>query len=130
MSLDKIHCISGLIYQVLQPGSGNERPGSDDILQVSCWTQNKTAYLLPTSDDKELPQTVRMNELCPGLAEAFQLMTVGQKIRVWIPPHLTATQSAEAFGQTLVLDLKMFGFTRMKEPPTLPIELTSPREET
>lgn len=90
------------------------------------WTE--TGDLFETSDD-ETPKSFTVRGLIPGLAEALQLMTVGQKMRVWIPPSRSSVKGLEANKDTLVFDLALVGFTRMKEYPSLPIELTSPRKQ-
>jgi len=127
--LDAIHCISGLIYQVLRPGVGNENPGPDDVAQVVYRALTETGDLFDTSGADDIPKTLSIREVIPGLAEALQLMTVGQKMRVWIPPNLSFDKLREAKKGTLIFDIELVGFTRMKEYPSLPIELTSPRKE-
>jgi FKBP-type peptidyl-prolyl cis-trans isomerase len=126
---DAIHCISGLIFQVLRPGTSDERPGPDDVVQVLYQARTDTGHLLDCPDENGTPRTFPVREAIPGLAEAFQLMTVGQKMRVWIPAHLASDKSREAKERTLTFDLEMVSFTRVKEPPSLPRELTSPRKE-
>jgi len=126
---DAIRCISGLIYQVLRPGTGNERPGPEDVVQVVYRARTETGHLFDTSGDNDTPKTLSMGGVIPGLAEALQLMTMGQKMRVWIPPNLSSDKLREAKKVTLIFDIALVGFTRMKEYPALPIELTSPRKE-
>ena len=126
---DAIRCISGLIYHVLKPGTGKERPGPDDVVQVVYTARTETGHLVYTSGDNYTPKTLSIRGLIPGLAEALQLMTVGRQMRVWIPPNLSSDKLREAKNGTLIFDLVLVGFTRMKEYPSLPIELTSPRKE-
>ena len=126
---DAIRCISGLIYQVLRPGTGNERPGPDDVVQVVYKARTETGHLFDTSGDNDIPKILSIRGVIPGLAEALQLMTVGQQMRVWIPPNLSSDKLREAKKGTLIFDIALVGFTRMKEYPSLPIELTSPRKE-
>ena len=119
VSPDAIHCISGLIYRVLRPGAGNERPGPDDVVEVVYRAWTETGDLFETSGD-DTPKTLFMRGLIPGLAEALQIMTVGQKMRVWIPPSLSSAEGREAKKGTLIFDLALVGFTRMKEYPCFP----------
>lgn len=127
---DAIHCVTGLVYQVLKPGTGNDQPGPNDIVQVVLkQAQADTEPLLDTSDESSAPQTISVGKVIPGLAEAFQLMAVGQKMRVWIPAHLADGKSQEVKERTLIFDIEMVSFTRLKEPPSLPRELTSPQKE-
>lgn len=123
------HCISGLIYQVLRPGEGNTRPGPDDELQVVYTARTETGSLFDTSGDSDTPKTLSVRGAMPGLAEALQLMTVGQEMRVWIPPELSSDTLKEARQGTLIFDITLVGFARRKEYPSLPVELTSPRND-
>ncbi|HWS90145.1 MAG TPA: FKBP-type peptidyl-prolyl cis-trans isomerase [Pyrinomonadaceae bacterium] len=123
---DAIHCVSGLIYKVLRPGGGEERPGPDDVVQVLYRPRTEAARLSAATGDDESPQTLVVSHLIPGLAEAVQLMTVGVKMRVWIPPSLSSGEAGGAEG-TLTYDIELLAFTRVKEPRAIPIELTSPR---
>jgi FKBP-type peptidyl-prolyl cis-trans isomerase FklB len=124
---DAIRCISGLIYQVLKPGAGNERPGPDDVVQVVYRARTARGHLLDTSGDTS--KTLSVRGAMPGLAEALQLMTVGQKMRVWMPPTPSTDKPREVKNWTVVFDIELVGFTRMKEYSSLPTELTSPRKE-
>jgi len=126
---DAIRCISGLIYQVLRPGTGDERPGPDDVVQVVYRARTETGRLFDTSDDNRTPKTLAMREVIPGLAEALQITTVGQRMRVWIPPSLSSDELREAKTGMLIFDIALVGFTRMKERPSIPIEVTSPRQQ-
>jgi hypothetical protein len=54
---------------------------------------------------------------------------VAQRMRVWIPPNLSSDKLREAKKGTLIFDIALVSFTRMKEYPSFPIELTSPRKE-
>lgn len=76
---------SGLHYRITEPGSGPP-PGPDDTIVISF------AGRLP--DGKSLPSisrarvTMRVSDLLPGLAEAVQLLNVGAKALVYLPPAL------------------------------------------
>ena len=101
-----IHCVSGLDYEVIEPGGGENPPGPEDVVEVRMSGEDRT---------------LRVDEVSPGLAEALQLLTVGRKIRVWIPAELGE-------GEASTHEIELISLTRTREYPTLPIELTSPRE--
>ena len=101
-----IHCVSGLDYEVIERGPGDETPGPEDVVEVRMNGEQRT---------------LRVDEVGPGLAEALQLMTVGGKVRAWIPPRLSA-------GEPSPVDLELLSFTRTRDYPALPVELTSPRD--
>jgi FKBP-type peptidyl-prolyl cis-trans isomerase len=126
---DVKYCISGLTYQVLRPGTGNERPGSDDVVQAVYQAWTEAGHRFDTSGDNNTPKVLSVREVIPGLGEALQLMRVGQKIRAWIPPNLSSDELRESKQGTLIFDIELVGFTRMREYPSLPLELTSPQKE-
>lgn len=123
---DAIHCISGLIYQMLRPGTGNERPGPDDVVRVLYSARTETGQLFDSSGEDDTPKTLSVSGVIPGLAETLQLMTVGQQMHVWIPLDLSSDELWETNKGTVIFDIELVGFTRMKEPPSIPTELTSP----
>jgi len=124
-----IHCISGLVYQVLRRGTSDERPGPDDAVQVLLEERDNAENFIDSSGENGTPRTFIVREAIPCLAEAFQLMAAGQKIRVWLPAHLTSDESRATKESTLTLDIEMVSFTHAKESPSLPNELTSPRRK-
>ena len=122
---DAIRCISGLVYQVTRPGHGREKPGPDDVVRVSYEAVTEAGD--PFARTGEGGRTMSVGEAGPGLAEALQLMSVGQRSRAWIPPSLASDEARAAGVGTLVYDLELLGFERTKEYPAVPVELTSPR---
>jgi FKBP-type peptidyl-prolyl cis-trans isomerase len=126
---DAIHCVSGLVYQVVRPGDGGEKPGPEDVVRVVYDARTEAGEPFDSAGGVDTPATLSVADSPPGLAEAFQLMSVGERIRAWIPPRLQSAEAREADVGTLAYDLELVGFTRTREYPTLPIELTSPRRK-
>lgn len=123
---DAIRCVSGLIYQVLRPGKSEEKPGLDDVVQVSIEARSDSSRASDSPVASGALRTIIVREAAPELAEALQLMTVGQKMRVWLPANL-ASAPGDAKERTLTYDIEMVGLTRVSGPAALPLELTSPR---
>jgi FKBP-type peptidyl-prolyl cis-trans isomerase len=120
---DAVHLASGLVYQMLRPGTGEERPGPDDVVRASYEAWTDTGRLLADTG----PVTFPVSGLCPGLAEAVQLMSAGARIRVWVPPYLAGSHYGEAAEETRTYEIDLDGFTRTGEPRQIPPELRSPR---
>lgn len=114
-----IYCISGLTYLVLEKGEGKERPGPEDKVRAVIKSHAKSS--LDQEETHEI-QTLFLNETGKGLSEAFQVMTPKQKMRVWIPSSLQKENSTN----TVVYDLELVDFERLKEVPSLPDSLISP----
>jgi FKBP-type peptidyl-prolyl cis-trans isomerase len=121
-SSDAVHCISGLVYQVLRPARGDDRPGPDDIVRVLLEACDEAARSVDSSAESGAARVFVVKNAAPGLAEAFQLMGIGQKMRVWFPADPARRQE-----ETMSFEVEMVDFTRVAEKPPLPHELTSPR---
>jgi FKBP-type peptidyl-prolyl cis-trans isomerase len=78
---------SGLCYAIKSGGYG-AKPGPDDTIVISCKVNKADA-------NTDLPQLtkdkfkIKVAELPPGLAEGFQLMTVGSIAMMVLPPDLS-----------------------------------------
>ena len=125
---DAVRCISGLTYRVMRKGAGQERPGPADIVRVLYEDLGSTESS-QTGGGTIAPHIWTLTEVGAGLAEALQIMTIGQQLRVWIPPHLVDGQLQTGETGPTVANITLLGFTRTSPPPSLSRELTSPREE-
>lgn len=78
---------SGLQYTILQKGDG-PRPGSDDVVRVHYQGMLLDGTVFDSSRERQEPAIFRVGEVIPGWAEALQLMPVGSRFRVYVPPGL------------------------------------------
>lgn len=110
---------SGLASLVLAPGKGTARPGPEDLVTVdyTVWTQD--GKLLHSTATEPVPFTRPMGRLLKGMVEGLQLMTAGEKRRLWLPEALGFAGAAGRPAGPLVLDVELVAF----EPsPFLPPE--------
>ena len=79
---------SGLAYRVLTPGRGTEspKPTSEVEVHYSGWTTD--GKMFDSSVTRGSPAKFRVNGVIKGWSEGVQLMTVGEKVRFWIPGDL------------------------------------------
>lgn len=102
---------SGLVYQELVPGTGP---------QPSATSRVKFHYTLSLADGNVLSSSVKngapiehsLKELFPGWAEGLQLMKVGGKAKLTIPPELAfgdrgIPQQGVPPGATLVCEVEL-----------------------
>ena len=78
---------SGLQYMVMTEGEG-PKPSEDDIVKV-----HYKGYLLDgtefdSSFSRGEPAVFPLNQVIPGWTEAVQLMNVGSKYKIFLPPEL------------------------------------------
>lgn len=77
----------GLQYQVLQKGDGPS-PSADDVVVVKYKGTLPDGSVFDSSYKRNKPATFPVKNVIPGWTEALQLMHVGGKYRLVIPPQL------------------------------------------
>jgi len=79
---------SGVMLQVLQPGTGNKHPAMSSrvTLRYSGWTAG--GKLFESTEMSGHPAAFLVGTTLPGWREALPRMVVGEKVRVWIPAAL------------------------------------------
>ncbi len=85
---DAVKTASGLASKVLQPGTGTEHAGIKNAVTVhyTAWTTD--GKMFDNSQARRMPSTFLIEAVIKGWAEGVQLMTVGEKRRMWIPEEL------------------------------------------
>lgn len=117
----------GLQYKVLKTGTG-PRPKATDVVRVNY----RASFTNGVEFEKngETPFTTPVNQVIPGWQQALQLMEVGSKWQVFIPPDLAYGDqgSPPAIGPNtaLVFELELLeiakppsGAARKSAPPTV-----------
>src|SRR6056297_3107755 len=101
---------SGLQYKVIEEGDG-ELPTPEN--QVKCHYHGTLidGTVFDSSVERGEPATFPVNAVIPGWVEALQLMSVGSKWRLFIPPELAyGEQGAGGVigpNSTLIFDLEL-----------------------
>ena len=78
---------SGLAYKVLTPGKGNVHPRPTDRVTVNYTGWETNGRMFDSSYKRGKPATFPLNRVIKGWTEGLQLMVVGDKVRLWIPPE-------------------------------------------
>lgn len=78
---------SGLQYQVLREAKG-PKPTTADTVRVNYASSTLAGAKLESTYDTDHPAEIALNRVFPGWSEGVQLMSVGSKLRLWIPPAL------------------------------------------
>jgi len=120
---------SGLALKVLTPGKGKEHPGPDDkvTVQYTGWTTD--GKMFDSSVTRGEPASFRVSGVIKGWTEGLQLMTTGEKARLWIPGNLaygdTPAQPGMPAGM-LVFDVELVEFAAASKPPAVPPDVKAP----
>ena len=110
---------SGLQYKILKAGTGPKPLATDTVV-----THYKGTFLdgqqFDSSYDRGEPATFTVNGVIPGWTEALQLMPVGSKWQLVIPPKLAygekGFQNVIPPNSTLLFDIELVAIQPKTEP--------------
>ncbi len=113
---------SGLATKVLKAGTGNDHPTRDDLVTVhyNGWTTD--GKMFDSSVQRGQPSTFGVSRVIPGFGEGLQLMTVGEKRRLWIPESIAYKGQEGRPKGMLVFDVELLDIPNkapsdVKAPP-------------
>jgi len=108
---------SGLASTVLQAGTGSATPTIEDFVTVHYTGWTTDGKMFDSSYARNAPSTFPLSRVIKGWGEGVQLMTTGEKRRLWIPAELAyAGQSGRPQGM-LVFDIELL---EIMASPTVP----------
>jgi FKBP-type peptidyl-prolyl cis-trans isomerase FklB len=103
---------SGLQYQVIRPGTGAS-PKATDTVKVHYEGTLLDGTVFDSSIKRNEPAVFPVRGVIPGWTEAMQLMKVGEKWKLFIPPELAygARGAGRAIGpnSVLVFEVELLG---------------------
>jgi peptidylprolyl isomerase len=100
---------SGLAYKSLRAGKGGGNPtkASNVTVHYTGWTTD--GKMFDSSVERGQPATFGLGDVIEGWTEGVQLMTVGEKMRFWIPERLAYKGERPPRGM-LVFDVELISF--------------------
>lgn len=103
---------SGLQYEILTEGSG-EKPKVTDTVKCHYHGTTIKGDVFDSSVNRGVPASFPLNRVIQGWTEALQLMPVGSKWKLVIPPHLAygEEQISKEIGpnSTLIFEVELLG---------------------
>jgi peptidylprolyl isomerase len=102
---------------VIQAGTGATTPGATDMVTVHYTGWTTDGKMFDSSHTRKEPSTFPLDRVIKGWGEGVQLMTVGEKRRLWIPETLAYKGQAGRPAGMLVFDIELLEFT---PAPTVP----------
>jgi peptidylprolyl isomerase len=98
---------SGLAYKILAPGVGTVHPRKRDkvLVNYSGWTTD--GKMIDSSIVKGEPAELSLEQVIPGWVEGLELMTEGEKVRLWIPQKLAYKGEAGMPAGMLVFEVEL-----------------------
>lgn len=79
---------SGLQYEVLKKGFSTTKPKATDKVRVHYHGTLIDGTVFDSSVQRGQPMEISLQQVVPGWVEALQLMSVGDKFKVYVPPSL------------------------------------------
>ncbi|USD67958.1 FKBP-type peptidyl-prolyl cis-trans isomerase [Vibrio sp. SCSIO 43136] len=104
---------SGLQYQVLTQGDGEERPTINSTVTVHYHGTLIDGTVFDSSVERNEPISFNLGQVIAGWQEGVQLMTRGEKLRLFVPSNLAyGTRGAGPIkpGSTLIFDVELIDF--------------------
>jgi FKBP-type peptidyl-prolyl cis-trans isomerase len=108
---------SGLQYQVLRTGDGH-RPTASDTVRVQYRGTLIDGTEFDNSEKRPAPALLRVDGVIKGWCEALQLMNVGAKWRLVVPPDLAYGQHSLGHipaNSTLVFDVELLAIEKQAD---------------
>ena len=111
---------SGLASKVLQAGSGTAKPAATDMVTVHYTGWTLDGKMFDSSVARNAPSTFPLDRVIKGWGEGVQLMTAGEKRRLWIPEALAYKGQAGRPAGMLVFEIELLEFAPAPPAPTVP----------
>ncbi|WP_166828829.1 FKBP-type peptidyl-prolyl cis-trans isomerase [Thalassoroseus pseudoceratinae] len=103
---------SGLQYKVMKQGTG-AAPKANSVVKVHYHGTLPDGTVFDSSVNRKQPATFPVNRVIKGWTEALQMMKVGAKWQLVIPPELaygkSGSQGAIGPNQVLIFDVELLG---------------------
>lgn len=103
---------SGLQYEIMVAGNG-PKPNATDTVTCHYHGMLIDGRVFDSSVQRGQPASFPLNRVITGWTEALQLMSIGSKWRLYLPPHLAyGSQQAGALiapNSTLIFEVELLG---------------------
>jgi peptidylprolyl isomerase len=106
---------SGLQYQVMQKGEGNDHPSANSNVKVHYHGLLIDGTVFDSSVERGQPIDFGLKQVIPGWTEGLQLMVVGEKAKLFIPAELAYGNRAMGSigpGSTLIFEVELLGINQ------------------
>jgi peptidylprolyl isomerase len=122
---DAVKLESGMAYKILVPAEG-PKPGPEDhvLVHYSAWMPDGALYDSSVLLGRPIDFTINLT--VPAFKEAFQMMTPGEKRRLWVSAEMAKLKPESNIQSDLVFDVELISF--VAKPVTPPDVSAAPRD--
>ncbi len=104
---DAITTKSGLAYKILRPGTGTVHPKRSSTVKVNYTGWTTDGHMFDTSIVRDEPAEFPLNAVIAGWTEGLEMMTEGEKVRLWVPGNLAYKNEPGKPHGMLVFDVEL-----------------------
>jgi FKBP-type peptidyl-prolyl cis-trans isomerase len=97
----------GVFYKVLKAGKGGPKPTADSTVKVHYTGWTTDGKMFDSSVQRGQPAEFPLRGVIPGWTDGLQVMSVGDKVRFWIPEELAYKGSPGRPQGMLVFDVEL-----------------------
>ncbi len=112
----------GVAYRVLKAGKGGPKPVVPDVVKVHYTGWTTDGRMVDSSMVKNEPAQFALNGVIAGWVEGIPLMSIGDRMRFWIPEELAYKGAPGKPQGMLVYDIELIEFA----PPPAPAAADAP----
>lgn len=116
----------GIPYEELAPPTGTAQPRPWDQVSVHYTAWDASGKMVQTTHTRPRPQQVSLLRAMPGWVEVLQNMSVGQKVRAWIPAAMLPSLPNLAEDATVVYEFELTDIQKQTDPPPVPADVAAP----
>jgi FKBP-type peptidyl-prolyl cis-trans isomerase len=116
---------SGLAYKVLTKGKGKEHPSKYDRVTVQYTGWSTDGKMFDSSVQRGTPSVFAVGQVIEGWTEGLELMSTGDKLRLWIPEGLAYKGRPGPPKGMLVFDVELVAIEKMPAPPPVPKDVAA-----
>ena len=122
---DAVVLPDGLAYKISKPGTGTQHPKLSDTVTAnySVWKADGTFLESSCTDGKCEPATFPLDKLIPGWQEMIPMMTVGEKLQLWLTADLAygdPPRKPNRPAGPLAFEIELLDIGRPLPPPDQP----------
>jgi len=97
----------GVFYKVLSAGKGGPKPTPKDTVKVHYRGWTTDGKMFDSSELRGEPSTFSLGGVIAGWTDGIQVMTIGDRVRFWIPEELAYKGVAGKPAGMLVFDIEL-----------------------
>ena len=102
--------VHGVAYRVLKAGGGGEKPTIDDTVKVSYTGWTLDGRMFDSTIVKGEPAVFPLKDAMTGWSEGIAVMSVGDRVRFWIPGSMAWDGAPGKPQGMLVFDVELVSF--------------------